>query len=130
MLFMRRLILSLSLVFLSSLFAGAAPAPSVRMWRLDCGTVQANDLNAFSDVYAYTGQSKRLTASCYLIQHGDVYMLWDTGLPESILGLPLKASEPMSVTLSRTIKDQLTQIKVSPESISIVGISHNHFDHI
>jgi N-acyl homoserine lactone hydrolase len=111
------------------MLVAAAPAPSVRMWRLDCGTIQVNDLDLFSDVYAYTGQSKRLTASCYLIQHGDVYMLWDAGLPESDLGLPLKGSEPMEETLSRTIKDQLAQIKVSPESISILGISHYHYDH-
>src|SRR5208282_2752009 len=98
---MRRLILSVSLLLAFSLvvsgtLVAAAPAPSVRMWRLDCGTIQVKSLNVFSDIYAYTGQSKRLTASCYLIQHGDVYMLWDTGLPESILGLPLKESEPMS----------------------------------
>jgi len=101
----------------------------MRMWRLDCGAIQVNNLNLFSDVYAYPGQSKRITASCYLIQHGDVYMLWDTGLPESNLGLPLKETEPMGATLSRTIKDQLAQVKVSPESISIIGISHYHWDH-
>ena len=106
-----------------------AATPSVRLWRLDCGAVQVNDLNVFSDTYAFVGRSKRLAASCYLIQHNDTYMLWDTGLPEALLGAPLKGSGPMEATVSRTIKDQLAELKVSPEMISIVGISHYHFDH-
>jgi len=125
---MRRIIVSLSLLFAFSI-AAAAATPSVRMWRLDCGAVQVNNLDVFSDVFAYTGKSKRLTASCYLIQHGDVYMLWDTGFPETLLNSPFKSSEAMSATLTRTIKDQLAQIKVAPESISIIGISHYHADH-
>lgn len=126
---MRWLILSVPLLFIWSLPVVAEAAPSVGMWRLDCGTIQVNNLNLFSDVYAYTGQTKRLTASCYLIKHGDTYMLWDTGLPESDLRLPLKGTDPMEETLSRTIKDQLAEAKISPEWISIIGISHYHYDH-
>jgi N-acyl homoserine lactone hydrolase len=125
---MLRTILSLSLLLALAMPSQAATS-SVRLWRLDCGAVQVNDLNVFSDTYAYVGRSKRLTASCYLIQHNDTYMLWDTGLPESVLGSPIKGSGPMEATLSRTIKDQLAELKVSPELISIVGISHYHFDH-
>ena len=47
--------------------------------------IQVDDLNDVSDTYAYTGHSKRLTVSCYLIKHGDDYVLWDTGLPKSDL---------------------------------------------
>jgi glyoxylase-like metal-dependent hydrolase (beta-lactamase superfamily II) len=101
----------------------------MRLWRLDCGTIQVNDLNVFSDTYAYVGQSKRLTASCYLIKHDDSYMLWDTGLPESSLGASLQAPGAMAASLSRTIKDQLSGIDISPASISLIGISHSHGDH-
>jgi len=126
---MLRSIFSLSLLVALSMPAPAATAPSVRLWRLDCGTVQVNDLNVFSDTYAYVGQSKRLTASCYLIQHDDTYMLWDTGLPEATLGASLSASGAMAASLSRTIKDQLSELKVSPASISLIGVSHYHWDH-
>ncbi|HET9410165.1 MAG TPA: N-acyl homoserine lactonase family protein [Candidatus Sulfotelmatobacter sp.] len=112
-----------------SITATAAPAPSVRLWRLDCGTVQVNDLNVFSDTYAYVGQSKRLTASCYLIKHDDTYMLWDTGLPESSLGASLSAPGAMAASLSHTIKDQLSELNVAPTSLSLIGISHYHWDH-
>jgi N-acyl homoserine lactone hydrolase len=109
--------------------AWTAPAPTVRLWRLDCGAVQVNDLDAFSDTYAYVGRSTLLTDSCYLVKHDDTYMLWDTGLPESSLGASLQSSDTMVASLSRTLKDQFSEIKVSPSSISIIGISHSHWDH-
>src|SRR5579864_6898494 len=126
---MLRPIFCLSLLLALSMSATAASAPSLHLWRLDCGAVQVNDLNLFSDTFAYVGQSKRLTASCYLIQHNDTYMLWDTGLPEASLGASLSAPGGMAASLSRTLKDQLAEIKVSPASVSLIGISHSHWDH-
>ena len=35
----------------------------------------------FSDTYSYSGLKVQLTFSCYLIRHGDDYMIWDTGNP-------------------------------------------------
>nr|WP_156349107.1 MULTISPECIES: N-acyl homoserine lactonase family protein [unclassified Sphingomonas] len=109
--------------------ASAPKAADVELWRLDCGGVQVNDLNAFSDTLAYTGRTKRLVASCYLIRHGGDYMLWDTGLPEAVLGKAPNNSEAMSPVLTTTIKRQLARIGVAPEKIGRVGISHYHFDH-
>lgn len=106
-----------------------APKPAMKLWRLDCGTIVVRNLNLFSDTMAYPGQTKTLTDSCYLIKHGDRYMLWDTGL-----GVELKGKQPgagsMSMTVTRTIPEQLAEIGVKPEQISIVGISHFHGDHI
>src|SRR3984885_3547824 len=109
--------------------AMAAPAAYLRLWRLDCGTIQVSDLNECSATFAYTGQTKRLIGSCYLIKHGDTYMLWDTGLPEADLGLPLQGPGSTGDSLSRTILDQLAEINVSPTSVSILGISLYHYDH-
>lgn len=105
------------------------PAP-VKLWRLDCGTVAANDLDEFSDTRAYAGQSKRLTASCYLIKHGDAYMLWDTGLPAAMKGKPIDPKQPMDATVTTTIVEQLAKIGLKPAQIATIGISHYHFDHI
>ena len=114
-------------------FAACTPAiaqkAEVKLWRLDCGTVAANDLNAFSDTNAYTGQSKRLASSCYLIRHGSDYLLWDTGLPSAIKGKPLDDSQAMDATVTLTIKEQLAQLKIDPAQITHIGLSHYHFDH-
>lgn len=111
--------------------APAKPAPAaVKLWRLDCGSVAANDLDLFSDTHAYVGQSRKLTDSCYLIRHGDSYMLWDAGLPAAMKGKPIDPKAPMDATVTATIAEQLAKIGVKPAEIMIVGVSHYHFDHV
>jgi glyoxylase-like metal-dependent hydrolase (beta-lactamase superfamily II) len=109
--------------------AGAAES-AVKLWRLDCGTIQVNNLDLFSDTYLYQGQKRTLTASCYLIQHGSDYMIWDTGLPAGLKGAPMDDKAPLSPTLTQTLAEQLTALQVEPKQIALVGISHYHFDHV
>jgi glyoxylase-like metal-dependent hydrolase (beta-lactamase superfamily II) len=112
--------------------ASAAPVPGTvdKLWRLDCGRHRVNQLNVFSDTQAYGGQSRDLVASCYLIKDGDAYMLWDTGNPVSKKGAAFDPKPPISVTLDRTIVEQLADLGVKPEQIGLIGISHYHGDHI
>lgn len=127
---MRRLVLALAACGLTAQAAPPAAPAKVRLWRLDCGTVAANDLDVFSDTRAYVGQSRRLTDSCYLIRHGDEYLLWDTGLPAAMKGKPIDAKLPMDATVTKTIAEQLAAIGVTPAQVTRVAISHYHFDHI
>ncbi|MBA3678038.1 MAG: N-acyl homoserine lactonase family protein [Sphingosinicella sp.] len=109
-----------------------APKPtSLKLWRLDCGSILIKDYNAyFSDTSAYTpGQQKNLTASCYLIQDAGRYLLWDTGLTADLLGKP-EDSPAQRMSLDKSIGTQLGEIGVRPDQIEMVGISHFHFDHI
>ena len=98
--------------------------------RLDCGTIQVNDLNVFSDTDAYLGQTMTLVDGCYLLRHGDEYLLWDTGLPAALKGAELSATGPMAATLGKTIVEQLAELDVEITQIKTVAISHYHFDHI
>ena len=98
--------------------------------RLDCGTIQVNDLNVFSDTDAYLGQTMTLVDGCYLLRHGDEYLLWDTGLPAALKGAELSATGPMAATLGKTIVEQLAELGVEITQIKTVAISHYHFDHI
>ena len=107
----------------------AAEAADVKLWRLDCGTIQVNNLDLFSDSFAYVGQKRTLTDSCYLIAHGTEYLLWDTGLPAGLKGAPTDDKAPLSPTLTHTLAEQLATLGVKPEQIALVGISHYHFDH-
>jgi N-acyl homoserine lactone hydrolase len=109
--------------------APAAP-PSLEMWRLDCGEVDFTDFNAFfSDTSEYPAGPKRLVASCYLIRHGTDFVLWDTGLPAALVGNPNR-NPAMTASLGASIVDQLARIGVRPAQVSIIGISHYHFDHV
>ena len=129
---MKRAILAFGAVMaaVTATSAPAAPGNADMLWRLDCGTVYVNDLNAFSDTLAYTGKKRELVASCYLIKHGGTYFLWDTGLPLAVKGLANDPSLAMSATLRTSIVEQLAVIGVKPEQVTMLGISHYHFDHV
>jgi N-acyl homoserine lactone hydrolase len=97
-----------------------APAATVTLTRLDCGTNAApSDVARFSDTYAYNGLKVQLAISCYLIRHGDDYMVWDTGNP---VGTAPNAPKTPLV-------DLLAQLKLTSDQVKFVGISHYHGDH-
>jgi len=99
----------------------AQTPPVVTLSRLQCGTNAApTDVGLrFSDTYAFSGLKVQLTFSCYLIRHGDDYLIWDTGNPATA-----GATAPKS-----TLVELLTQIKLTPAQIKYVAISHYHGDH-
>jgi N-acyl homoserine lactone hydrolase len=114
---------------LTAMQAPPAARPAMSLWRLDCGDFQINDINAFmSDTSEYPARPKHLVGSCYLIKHGDQYLLWDTGMPAALLGHP-DVNPVMTVTLHASLVDQLARIGVRPEQVNMVGISHYHGDH-
>ena len=118
---------------LGAMQAPPAPAPAapaqISLWRLDCGEFVINQYGAFfSDTFQYPPGPKNIVGSCYLIRHGDRYMLWDTGLTDTLIGHPF-SNAAQTITLRRSLVDQLAQIGVRPEQIEIIGISHWHFDH-
>ncbi|MEN3148166.1 N-acyl homoserine lactonase family protein [Neorhizobium sp. IRAMC:178] len=115
---------------LLALSGSAQAAADLELWRLDCGSVVVKDLSIFSDTFAYKGESRTLTDSCYVIRHGTDYLLWDTGLPAALIGKAPDLTQPLAPSLTVDIPTQLQKIGIKPDQIDIVGISHNHFDHI
>ena len=107
----------------AALAAVAAPAQAADMslTRLDCGTPQAPlAVNTrFSDTYSLGDLKLQFVYSCYLVKHGDDYLLWDTG----------HAMTTPNVAPKESIVDQLAKLNLKPEQIKYVGISHYHADH-
>ncbi|MEA3011787.1 MAG: N-acyl homoserine lactone hydrolase [Sphingomonadales bacterium] len=128
----RMLALAAGAVALMGMQAPGAPPPAGRpemaLWRLDCGEARIGNLDMFSDIFAYVGRSKTLTASCYLIRHGDRYLLWDTGFPGSLAG-STTGDESFRIIMRTRLTDQLARIGVRPEQVTFLGISHYHDDH-
>ncbi len=110
-------------------FAQSRPPAPVALWRLDCGSVEVPDLDFLSDTFAFSGQSKTVAVSCYLIRHGDQYMLWDAGLPLSRLGAGQRSVGGGQAKLTRPLVEQLAELKLSASAISILALSHYHADH-
>ena len=98
--------------------AQTAPQPEIKLWRLDCGRLDENKDRPWA------WQRVPTPLSCYLIAHGNRYLLWDTGASRRALN----NAHPV-VKLDRTLTDQLAQIGVKPEQVEFVGISHYHGDH-
>ena len=118
---MLRVLIALTILGAVSQPAHAQTATPVSVARLDCGTPAApTDVGArFSDTYAYNGLKVQLVFSCYLVRHGDDYMVWDTGQPPTA-----------GATAPKTpLTDLLRQLSVKPEQVKFVGISHYHADH-
>src|SRR5689334_3330115 len=99
----------------------AQASPVVTLARLDCGTNAApTDVGGrMSDTYAFSGLKVQLTFSCYLVRHGDEYMVWDTGNPVGTTPTAPKTS----------LVDLLGQLRVTPDQVKYVAISHYHGDH-
>lgn len=107
----------------------AEAAPAMKLWRLDCGHFEISDFDVFSDTGFYKGQKRSMTDSCYLIQHGADYFLWDTGLDAAIKGKPV-TDWVFTESLDKTIAEQLATLGIKPEAIKLIGISHYHDDHL
>ena len=99
-----------------------AQAPAeVTLTRIECGTgATPTDVGQrFTDTFAYKDLKLTFTFSCYLIKHGDEYMVWDTGFAPG--------SNPNAPKVG--IVERLAEVKVKPEQVKYVGISHFHADH-
>lgn len=109
--------------------ADAKDARDIELWRLDCGTMDIDDIAYFSDAFVYEGQSAFITNGCYLIRNGADYLLWDAGLPRDYLG----NDDPeggWTSALSVTIAQQLETLGVAKTEIDFFAPSHFHGDHI
>ena len=109
----------LAALALSSI-AASAHAADVALARLDCGSEpEPVSVASFSDTFEHETLKLPLTYSCYVVRHGDRYLVWDTG--NAMDGAP----DAPKVSLV----DQLARIGVKPEAVEFVGISHYHNDH-
>src|SRR5580698_7892713 len=115
-------LLALGASLLAGIAVSAQAAPDLSLARIDCGTPQAPTAvnERFSDTYAYGDLKLQLVFSCYLIKHGDEYLLWDTG----------HAMTTPNVAPKVSLVDLLAKLDLKPEQIKYVGISHYHGDHV
>ncbi len=104
----------------------------VKLYTFDGGTVQVNMLELFAQDDTYKGQSKVFADAFYLIEHPKGTLMWDAGLPESLVGLPEPyTSEDGAFTVSRkdSLHTQLASIGKTLADIDYFSLSHTHFDH-
>lgn len=106
---------------------------TVTMHVLDGGSVQANKLELFSEDTTYTGQARGFADAYYVIKHPKGNLMWDAGLPESLVGLAQPYTDPsgaFTVSRSDSLINQLKAIDMTVDDFKYIALSHSHFDHV
>jgi N-acyl homoserine lactone hydrolase len=108
-------------------------AVAQQLFRLDCGRSLANDESVWTPGQN-VGVSIEFSSTCWLIRHGNEWLLWDTGVPETAFSDPRGWSTTLPKLivyhLDRTLTDQLAEIGLKRDDVTRVAISHTHGDHI
>lgn len=111
--------------------ASAAEPYADRMVVFNCGEAHAEDQGRWSPG-VNVGKGFDMSDNCYLIRHGDQWLLWDTGIDDRIADLPAGERNSFTGTTWRRrgkLVDQLAAIGVQPDAIRWLAISHSHPDH-
>jgi len=107
----------------------AGAGAGVKLYTLECGRIEIADLGAFSDDGAYDGRAHEVADSCFLIRHPEGDLLWDSGLPGALAGQGATTNGGFTLTLERTLLDQLSDIGMTAADVDYFAMSHSHFDH-
>lgn len=110
------------------LVSGIAQADP-RLYVLDCGLLSFEDISRFS-VENHETDVRQMFVPCYLIEHEEGRLLWDSGLPLDIAGRGPQDRRPGTwIRYDVSIVDQLASMSLTPEDIDYLAVSHMHFDH-
>jgi glyoxylase-like metal-dependent hydrolase (beta-lactamase superfamily II) len=124
----KRLILFLILGFISS-GCSLSRETNLRVYVLDGGHVSIKKLAIFSASEVYEGRSMELTNPCFLVQHPKGTLLWDAGLPDTLVEKPL-GGDTMQFSVKKTLASQLEELDLLPQDIDYLVHSHMHYDHV
>ena len=105
--------------------------PEVKLFQLVGGSILVNKLEVFSQDTTYTGQTKQFTDAYYVISHPKGNLMWDAGLPESLV-IPSPATPgdgTFTVQRPDSLVNQLKTIGFKIEDFKYFAMSHSHFDH-
>lgn len=105
--------------------------PEVKLHTFDGGNILVKQKILFSEGDRYEGETIELASPFYVIQHPEGTLLWDTGLPEGLVGQGDVTPPGGAFVISRDKKivDQLAKVGLTPADIDMIAFSHVHFDH-
>src|SRR5688572_11163493 len=124
---------ALAAVALTALAAVRTEAGGLaRMYVLDCGRLVAKDQSRWTPGVG-VGRQRVLSNSCYLFQHERGTLLWETGVPDAVVGEKEGRTSPNGAVVwfrDRTLESRLADLGVKPEDVTYVAVSHTHGDHV
>jgi N-acyl homoserine lactone hydrolase len=105
--------------------------PVERIYDLDGGTAEVADASIYSPGIDI-GKALSLSCNAYLIRRAGQWILWDTGTGDELANVPggQVIAHGIRGVVTRTLLSQLREIGVEPDDISLLMLSHAHFDHV
>jgi N-acyl homoserine lactone hydrolase len=111
---------------------------SVRLFVLDCGTLENMDARRF-ELTPDEVTTNRMSVPCFLVAHPKGTLLWDTGAVSDTAWKPtgapvthhlvLSESQQRDVTMIKPLSGQLSDAGYPPADITYLALSHYHWDH-
>ena len=112
-----------------------AAEPDLRVYVFDCGKIFKLDPQRFLPGVEDAVEPIDLVDRCYLIQHPEGTLLWDTGLPSALSSWWVRTLAwvtsfgGINARVDRTLVEQLEELGLTPADIDYVAFSHLHTDH-
>ena len=102
-----------------------------RMIVFYCGEAHIPDISPWSPGFN-VGKPMDFSDNCYLIRHGDDWMLWDSGFADALVDTPagVLGARNMRMMRTRTLASQLAEVGVTPAQVKFIAFSHTHADHV
>ncbi|UTW58353.1 N-acyl homoserine lactonase family protein [Kordiimonas sp. SCSIO 12603] len=127
---MKNTLKTLTAALAITLSAQAEETDTIKLYALDCGTIEMFDIGAFSSEGHFNGQSVTLADPCFLIRHPKGDFLWDTGLEQSLSEHQDGMNAGYGILrMERSLTDQLADLGMSTDDVEYLGLSHWHPDH-
>jgi glyoxylase-like metal-dependent hydrolase (beta-lactamase superfamily II) len=105
-------------------------APSLRLYILNSGYLVGTDIPFIRQTGEIDVVTAKWFSGCYLLQHPKGWLIWDTGLSDSLIARPdgLIQGNIQSV-VTKTLTSWLRDLDLMPQDITYVAFSHVHPDH-
>lgn len=105
------------------------PTEQLSVSLLSCGNITIHDLSALTPG-KNEGVSKELTDTCFLVQHPEGTLLWETGIADDLGPTPVSVFGGLfSLSVTNPLRSQLGKLGVEPDEIDYLALSHFHDDH-
>ncbi len=104
-----------------------------RMYVLYCGESTTKDVSANWSPGVNVGVARDFSDNCYLVKHAKGWLLWDTGMSDSIAEMPQGLSAAnglLTMYVKKTLASQLRELGVAPGDVKRLAVSHFHSDHV
>lgn len=118
------------ILVLTCLLLPGATWSEVKLTVFNCGELRFSDVTAFGLTHTET-DVREMFVPCYLIEHPQGRLLWDSGLPLAVAGQgEMDVPGGGRMIYATSIVEQLAEQGLNPGDIDLLAISHFHFDHV